>query len=63
MYFFSLKGNYCERGSSFETPCPAGTYGAAELLKSESECTLCDPGEYCGSDGLPSPSGGCTPGK
>ena len=33
------------------TPCPIGTYGNREGLKQESDCTSCDAGRYCDTEG------------
>ena len=32
-------------------PCPASTYGDREGLAAESECTSCDGGYYCPTEG------------
>lgn len=32
-------------------PCPVGTYGARDGLSSASECSPCDAGYYCETEG------------
>lgn len=47
------QGYYCmlNTETKHEFACPAGTYGAGTELEAESECSLCDGGYYCPSDG------------
>ena len=33
------------------TPCPIGTYGARPGLTAEIECSICDAGYYCETEG------------
>ena len=55
------EGHYCPNGTRFGTefPCPAGTFSDDEGLSSESECTACTEGQYCGSEGSTAPDGPC----
>lgn len=55
-------GTYCPAGSPTERPCPSGTFSDAEQAVDASTCELCLEGRYCGSSGLPSPTGDCAPG-
>lgn len=54
-------GYYCPEGTGLKTsyPCPAGTYMPDERAASEEDCVDCDPGMYCGDEGLDTPSGNC----
>ena len=42
--------------------CPAGTYSAAEGLKTEYECLNCTGGEFCNATGKTATAGPCDPG-
>ena len=57
-------GHYCPEGtkSSYEFPCPAGTYNTFGLQNNPSACKSCPAGSYCGSSGLGAVSGPCTAG-
>lgn len=55
-------GHYCGVGVINPTPCPVGTYLNATGSQNSTDCILCTAGYYCGSDGLPVPSGPCKPG-
>jgi hypothetical protein len=55
-------GSYCRNASFIPEPCPIGTYSTATGLSGPEHCNLCDPGTYCGTNALPSPSGPCDPG-
>lgn len=56
-------GYYCPSGTGIDTqPCPAGTYGPTTGLRNVTECTQCDGGRYCASQGLSATSGQCTQG-
>lgn len=54
-------GRYCPAGSSNPIICPAGTFGNANNLKSESDCTPCPAGSYC-LGGKTAPDGICQAG-
>ncbi|XP_051895656.1 multiple epidermal growth factor-like domains protein 11 [Pristis pectinata] len=64
---FSVRGNagpcpvghYCPVGTSSPRPCPPGTFSNQSKLVSQSDCTPCIYGHYCGSEGLVTPSGEC----
>ncbi|XP_077985305.1 uncharacterized protein LOC144439945 [Glandiceps talaboti] len=56
------RGHYCPSKSETPTPCPRGTYVYNEGRQELSQCDPCPAGEYCGSVGLPAPSGLCTAG-
>lgn len=56
------QGSYCPDNSDRPTPCPAGTYGAAINLEEVANCTSCDGGKYCESQGLTSITGTCEAG-
>jgi hypothetical protein len=56
------QGTWCERGWSWPSPCPVGTYGSSPNLGAEVKCTICPPGEFCSSPGLPAPNGSCLAG-
>lgn len=55
-------GYYCPNGTESSThhPCPAGTYNPYTKLQHVSECTACDAGKYCGTNGLSVVSGELT---
>nr|CEL64355.1 TPA: GCC2 and GCC3 domain-containing protein [Neospora caninum Liverpool] len=55
------RGSYCP-GDTDPLPCPPGTYGDAESLSAEDQCTPCPAGSYCSSPGLVEPSGLCAGG-
>ena len=44
-------GYYCPEGTTYMVPCPEGTYREHYGGRSESECTICDPGKYCNGTG------------
>lgn len=54
-------GSFCLPGTKFakEHRCPNGTYNDILYLKKIDECTPCPSGQYCGQEGLSSPSGFC----
>lgn len=57
------QGSYCPGGTDTNIPlCPPGRYGAAPSLASADECTACEPGVYCFSHGLTTPTGQCEAG-
>ena len=56
------QGFYCTSGLAAPIPCPSGTYGASTMLTMSSDCTDCDAGSYCSSEGLLAPTGLCDPG-
>ena len=49
-------------GSADGIRCPVGTYSNKKGLKNETECSPCDPGQYCNTAGLTSTAGDCTAG-
>ena len=55
-------GHYCPTGSSAPTACDLGYYLDAYGSTAITNCKICEEGQYCGSQGLPSPSGDCDPG-
>ena len=57
-----LEGQYCMLASSTPQLCPEGTFSNVTHLTNASECTPCPNGYYCGSAGLSSPTGLCSPG-
>ena len=50
-------GFYCPAGTSLMIPCPIGTYRANTLGETLSDCTPCDPGQYCPFTNLTAPVG------
>jgi hypothetical protein len=42
--------------------CPAGTYNSGTGKKTSTECTPCDSGKFCATEGLSTPSGFCSAG-
>lgn len=56
------RGYYCPSSTSEPEPCRPSKYGATSGLRSEDECTVCDPGSYCDGYGLQNPRGLCSPG-
>ena len=57
-------GYYCPLNTKFETefPCPNGTYNPNYNSEDSSACVTCTAGSYCGSEGLPAPTGLCNHG-
>ncbi|CAM9393726.1 unnamed protein product, partial [Sphacelaria rigidula] len=55
-------GSYCEGGSDYFTFCPSGTYSSILGLSNLTQCTDCDPGKYCATNGLAAVSGNCDAG-
>jgi hypothetical protein len=57
-------GYYCPQGTAVSTtyPCPNGTYSNKVNNTNITNCQLCAPGYYCGTDGLSVPTGTCAPG-
>ena len=56
MIKYCFTGSYCVASTDLipvtqGAPCPAGTYGAREGLEQESDCTTCDAGYYCETEG------------
>ncbi|EDV25654.1 uncharacterized protein TRIADDRAFT_55968 [Trichoplax adhaerens] len=55
-------GKYCSVGTTSPTPCPPGRYrnttGAADV----DDCYGCEPGYYCATPGLTTPTGQCDAG-
>ncbi len=58
------QGYYCPTNTSdyLVFPCPPGTYGASTGLYVSTQCTQCDPGNYCTNYGQTSVSGLCAAG-
>lgn len=61
------KGYYCHVGDDIryhgdKKPCPVGTYGKTDTLKSIDECSDCPPGKFCDSEGLMNYTGLCDAG-
>jgi len=54
------QGYYCPANTGYNIqPCPIGTFGEKESLTTESDCSNCTGGYYCGSPGLPAPTAEC----
>ena len=53
------KGHYCPAGTIRSMPCPPGKFTSLTNAKSESECSSCTPGYFCGTWGLSAPTGTC----
>eukprot|EP00347_Sterkiella_histriomuscorum_P016022 403354791 len=54
-------GHRCPEGTAYgqQYPCSSGYY---QPLKGQYTCIMCDPGKYCGNQGLSAPSADCTAG-
>lgn len=59
-----IAGHYCPAGSSAPRPCPLGTYYESSTvpISESSQCTLCDPGQYCPNAGQAVPGVDCAAG-
>lgn len=55
-------GYHCVASTSVPTACAAGKYSAMTKLEDNTNCKPCEPGHYCATAGLSSPTGECTPG-
>ena len=55
-------GHYCPPGSSAPTACDLGYYLDAYGSTVLTDCKICEEGTYCGSQGLPNPTGDCDEG-
>eukprot|EP00752_Nemacystus_decipiens_P010330 g9202.t1 len=55
-------GGYCPIGSSYQQPCPSGTYNNFSGAADPADCSNCPPGFYCSGTSNPEPTGGCSPG-
>ncbi|XP_071958738.1 uncharacterized protein [Antedon mediterranea] len=57
-------GYYCPNGTThmYEYPCPKGYYREDDFGMSLSDCTPCDPGKYCGTEGNTTYTDDCDPG-
>ena len=57
-------GHYCPNGTKYhdEFPCPVGTFRASQQGHSDSDCTQCTGGSYCGTEGLAAPTALCDAG-
>lgn len=55
------EGYFCPEGTGLKlsNPCLAGTYMPRTRSNSILDCVPCDPGMYCGEDGLTLPTGEC----
>lgn len=60
--YYCLRGNDPNSNNGLPKECPEGTFGAKELLSTESECTQCLPGRYCETKGLTNVTGLCAAG-
>jgi hypothetical protein len=56
------EGYYCPLGSSFQIPCPPGTFNPDVKQSSVSACGSCTQGYYCGTSGLSEEEGLCNEG-
>ena len=56
------QGFWCPQGASWPAACPKGTYGHTDKISSESDCTICPPGEFCDQVSLTAPNGSCLAG-
>lgn len=56
-------GHFCPNKTQYPTqyPCAPGSYGNANNLQQQKDCSVCPTGYYC-SGGEASPSGPCNPG-
>jgi hypothetical protein len=45
-------GHYCESGTAYPAPCPAGTYLTTTLAEDVSECVPCPAGSFCEDTGI-----------
>ncbi|CAN0384375.1 unnamed protein product, partial [Ectocarpus sp. 12 AP-2014] len=52
-------GGYCPIGSSYQQPCPHGTYNNFSGAADPADCSDCPPGFYCSGTSNPAPTGGC----
>lgn len=52
-------GGYCPIGSSYQQPCPSGTYNNFSGAADPADCSDCPPGSYCSGTSNPAPTGGC----
>ncbi|XP_070551141.1 neurogenic locus notch homolog protein 1-like [Ptychodera flava] len=55
-------GKYCPLQTSVPYNCPNGTFSNNTRLEAAGDCTLCNEGWYCQTEGLTEPEGLCTPG-
>jgi len=57
-------GHFCPENTTYaiEFQCPPGRYNPDMNGKSEADCLLCPPGEYCESAGQNETSGNCSAG-
>ena len=56
------RGYFCPSKSVKPAACPRGTYNPEEGKANTTECRQCDPGYFCGAEGLNATSGNCYPG-
>jgi hypothetical protein len=52
-------GSYCPTGSSTPVPCPPGRFSNTTGGVGVTDCRLCEAGQFCGTQGLTSPTGPC----
>jgi hypothetical protein len=45
-------GHYCESGTAYPAPCPAGTYLTTTLAEDVGECVPCPAGSFCEDTGI-----------
>lgn len=55
-------GGYCPIGSSYQQPCPHGTYNNFSGAADPADCSDCPPGFYCSGTSNPAPTGVCLAG-
>ncbi len=55
-------GGYCPIGSSYQQPCPQGTYNNFSGAADPADCSNCPPGFYCSGTSNPAPTGPCEAG-
>ena len=55
-------GSHCAADTSAPTNCLAGKYSGMTKLTNDTYCKSCEPGSYCATAGLSTPTGECTPG-
>eukprot|EP01135_Chromosphaera_perkinsii_P006890 Nk52_evm45s621 gene=Nk52_evmTU45s621 len=56
------KGHYCPLSTGTPVACPQGKFNPSLGSTSDASCTVCSPGKYCTTTGLPAPTGDCTAG-
>ena len=56
------EGHYCTDNLDHPIPCPIGTYNNQTGRTVDTQCTACDPGYYCDTEGKNNVTGLCDPG-